>query len=785
MDTQFRCRNEERRSKVQLQKLLNGIDYLEVSADQRTLNVFFIHPLPAQIGQVPPAPATELSIANIRIEGGVHTKGIRATKVKTEGNILRVTVDQPGDFSFYTLRLVTSTTSDKTPPGYDPYLSSLEFSFKVSCPSEFDCKQTIECPPDRYDEPEIDYLAKDYASFRRLMLDRLSVIVPEWTDRNAADSQIALVELLAYAADHLSYFQDAVATEAYPGTARKRVSMRRHARLLDYRMHEGCNARTWLHFSVAQDGDSDGAPLHKGTQIRTEGSDPLVFETMYEIELHAQHNSISFYTWDDAECCLLKGSTKATLLSDNVRPLMLSKGDVLIFEEIRSATTGAVEDADRLHRHAVRLTDVFASTDPLHGTPVVEIQWHDEDALPFPLCLSAKMTIDGATEVRETGIARGNIVLADEGETFTDQDLVPDRVPSTGIYRPHLPKSGLVFAVRLPEGKELANLSAAAFLQQDPGKALPDMTLNDGMEIWHPQDDLLASDRFATDFTVEMENDSNAYLRFGAGVLGKAPLSGAHLKATYRIGNGAQGNAGADKITIAGIPGLTLARNPLPATGGLTPEELEQVRQYAPQAFRVQERAVTEADYAGMAERFSGVQKVVARFRWPGSWYTVFITVDRFGGLPVDDAFREQFLLYINRYRLAGYDIKLCDPVYVPLDLVLSMCVKPGYFRSYVQHALYRVFGNIDMPTGERGFFHPDLYTFGTPVYLSAVINAAMDVAGVASVEVKRFQRWGKTGSGEIQSGIIAPSVTEMIRLDNDPSKPENGKIEFEMRGGI
>src|SRR5207249_3177500 len=45
---------------------------------------------------------------------------------------------------------------------------------------------------------------------------------------------------------HLSYYQDAVATEAYLHTARQRISVRRHARLVDYHMHEGCNARAWV-----------------------------------------------------------------------------------------------------------------------------------------------------------------------------------------------------------------------------------------------------------------------------------------------------------------------------------------------------------------------------------------------------------------------------------------------------------------------------------------------------------------------------------------------------------
>ena len=76
------------------------------------------------------------------------------------------------------------------------------------------------------------------------MLDRLAVLVPGWTETHAADLGIAMVETLAYAADHLSYQQDAVSTEAYLGTARSRISLRRHARLVDYTVGEGCNART-------------------------------------------------------------------------------------------------------------------------------------------------------------------------------------------------------------------------------------------------------------------------------------------------------------------------------------------------------------------------------------------------------------------------------------------------------------------------------------------------------------------------------------------------------------
>ncbi|MBO0201253.1 hypothetical protein, partial [Vibrio alginolyticus] len=74
-------------------------------------------------------------------------------------------------------------------------------------------------------EPALDYLAKDYQSFRRLMVDLIAERNPHWQERLPADLGMTLVELLAYAADYLSYYQDAgPGTESYLDTCRHRIS---------------------------------------------------------------------------------------------------------------------------------------------------------------------------------------------------------------------------------------------------------------------------------------------------------------------------------------------------------------------------------------------------------------------------------------------------------------------------------------------------------------------------------------------------------------------------------
>jgi hypothetical protein len=103
--------------------------------------------------------------------------------------VLVIRTDSSGDFSTYTARLILSPAEpDKPLADFDRQLSAVDVTFKVDYPSEFDCKTELECPEPVLPTLQIDYLAKDYASFRRLMLDRLAVVMPDWTERNPADA---------------------------------------------------------------------------------------------------------------------------------------------------------------------------------------------------------------------------------------------------------------------------------------------------------------------------------------------------------------------------------------------------------------------------------------------------------------------------------------------------------------------------------------------------------------------------------------------------------------------
>lgn len=863
MDARYVCDNGDRRARLIAQGFLaadgvsplNAIDFLEVvdgvlddvvtatdDPRQFVLLVRFLRPL--GLGQLGPQ--------QVIIEGGSSITGIQvrfalrladlpaappagwspvahtyladfATRLATSNpaepaSWLVVVVDQRGDHSAYGFKLVSGLTSHEAPAGFDPVLTELKFNFKIECPSDFDCRAEPACSTEQQATPELDYLARDYQSFRRLMLDRMSVVVPDWQERNPADLGVTLVELLAYVADRAAYFQDAVATEAYLNTSRRRTSVRRHARLLDYSMHEGCNARAWVHLAPVpgQVVAPAGAPaVPRGTRFLTTLQDPSVvittsaeadalnqspevFEALHDLMLLSHcHNEVRIHTWGESRCVLPARATNAALCAvtegDDLR---FVAGDVLVFEEVRHPETGQAVDADPTRRHAVRLTSVSApKLDALCGVRFWEVRWHADDALPFAFCLH---DIEG----RDAGpvtVARGNILLVDHGRRCEAEELVPSEVPPDGPYRPHLQRADVTHCTPYVAARSdrATSVSASASLLQDPRQALPAIQLAETNDAWLPVRELLASDAFARQFVTETENDGRAYLRFGDGVLGRKPTAGSNLLATYRIGSGLLGNVGAEAIrhvvsdTLGGA--LLLVRNPLAAQGGVAPESAQAVKLQAPAAFRVQMRAVTAEDWAEVAERHAAVQRAVATLRFTGSWNTVYLTVDPIGGRALDAALQADLLAFLEQFRLAGIDLELRAPTYVPIDLALVVCASPDHFMHEVKAAVLDRLSSGLRRDNSKGWFHPDRLSFGDDVYLSPIVAQVMDVPGVAWVDLDpvangnhavRFQRLGRVAAGELEAGVLPVARLEVARLDNDPNLPDNGRLRLTVRGG-
>ena len=800
---------------------LSGIDYLEVAQGNSTND-------PTHITLVLVKPVARAAItltgANIRITGGVRFGPPRPAPVldllPASGPVSAIRITLPGgqqtDFSTYHLAVVKREGAHEPPDFLDPRLAALAFSFKAGCPSDLDCAP--DCDPDPAPAapgPAYDYRIRDWPGFRQMMLDRMADLVPGFRGDDPADLTTTLIEALAAEADRMSYRLDWAGTEGLFQTARSPASVRRHARLVDYTPSGGASARVFVQLHPGAGSPADGADIPAATPllIRQTGRASLpgpadyraalvgaepVFETCAALRIWEWQAQIAFHTWSDSACRLPVGATSATLIDDSNGAGGLQPGDFLLLAENRSPETGAIADASPARRHPVRLTAVRSESDPLApGLALVTVDWDRADALPFAL--------DLGPSAAPFAMASGNMMLADHGASLPPGSglglsspdmaalslrLSPPEAPPSGRWRPRLTDASGMAPGALSQiaPADLAlGVPAQALRRPDPAACLPALRLEEDFAPWQARRDLIGTGPFGRGFVTEAGVDGAVLLRFGDGRDGLAPAGGTSLTVQARIGSGPQGNIGADALGHAVLPaalasgwpeGSLQITNPLPAEGGTAPEPMVQTRLNAPQAFRRQERAVTAADYAQCAMRHPEVANALARPRWTGAWQVMQIHVDRKGGAPVDAAFRTRLARHMEHYRLMGVDVSIRPAEAAPLDIALTICTKPGAIRPQVERALRRA-----LSPGANGFFHPDRFTFGTALALSALILAAMAVPGVQSVTATRFGRFGRPAMGELERGLILPVGPEILQLSDDPSLPEQGRLVLTMAG--
>jgi predicted phage baseplate assembly protein len=147
----------------------------------------------------------------------------------------------------------------------------------------------------------VAYRSGDFTAFRRAMLDHVARpdllgTTPNpfarWREGGDGDYHAALIELWAYLADILTFYQELIANEAFLPTATQRDSLARIAALIGYRPGPGAAAAGQLAFTVAK-----GRTVSIPTSFRA-GSRPApgklaaVFETEAPLTATGEHSAI-------------------------------------------------------------------------------------------------------------------------------------------------------------------------------------------------------------------------------------------------------------------------------------------------------------------------------------------------------------------------------------------------------------------------------------------------------------------------------------------------------------
>jgi hypothetical protein len=405
---------------------------------------------------------------------------------------------------------------------------------------------------------------------------------------------------------------------------------------------------------------------------------------------------------------------------------------------------------------------------------------------------------------------------------FTFDDLADPTGLAKSLHPPANPNAQFLLTQLSPSTQQ-AFAGWDGSLPLKPALAAALITnLNALLETWTVKRDLLESGPGDLDFVVEVDNDGFGHLRFGDGVCGRQPDAGTLFRANYRVSNRKSGNVGAETITYIVLRNETLSgvgilpRNPLAATGGTEPEPIDDVKLFAPYAFRNQlERAITAGDYAAIAEDnerrlearaaleaedsatciapFARLQRAKAGLRWTGSWYTALVALDPAGSETADSELIDEVTLYLEPFRRMGYDLLVSPAQYVSLKVALTICVLPNYLRGHVEAAVLDALSNRALPDGTLGFFHPDNLSFGDGVYVSRLLATVQAIAGVQNAMVTELERFelsepspkvDQPGEELPMNSALLLGPFEIAQLDNDPNFPENGVLVLDVRGG-
>jgi hypothetical protein len=699
-------------------------------------------------------------------------------------------LDGIGDFSVYTLSV--------SGPDIDPFFAAHALRFRLACDDAFDCRIPAPAAPLA---PElsvfIDYLAKDYSSFRQALLDFIPTRLPAWTERSEADIGIMLLELFAAGADGLSYLQDRVANEAFLDTATQRRSVAGHLALFGYAMDEGAAAYTWLQFRVnAVHTVTPGEGL-RVTNLPVGDLDPrIVFEPIAAATLRPEHNDparpIRLYSWGNDNCCLHGDAQSAALAGSFAN---LQAGDYLLFDDGRGRDV-----VQLIERPAISAAGPLSS--PVDA-PITVVRWSNATPLHHDYC------------VRDV-VVSGNLVPATHGETIFEEplrDLTPAEIAALEAeiaarkpwQRPPRQRLALAWAPLAHLDPAAPGLAASALpgdaLLVRTARAVSTLTIKvDGAGPWTEVPTLLSSGPDDRVFRVEIDDQGDATVVFGDGTFGQRPSETAKVTATYRVGGGAMGNVGPDLLVVPSppegieLPWLDSVTNPLPAVGGRDLESRDHARRFAPATFRQPLVAVTAADYEAAAldlkaaDGQPAIQRAHAEFRWTGSWLTVTLAVDPRAAEGLDPTLAQALLAHLDARRLAGYDLRVVPALYVPIELVIAICVAPGSLPADVKQAVQQALGNTDLPGGRRGFFHPENLTFGDKLYVSRIYAAVVAVPGVESAEITRLARFksarpDQETAGNLARGYLEVAGDEIVRLDNDRNHPQNGTLGVQING--
>ena len=620
--------------------------------------------------------------------------------------------------------------------------------------------------------PELD--DKRYEELLNEAKTRIPVYAPEWTDYNAHDPGITLIELFAWLSEMQIYRLNRVTDRSYMKFLKLMgIPALKTARPSVVDVTFSCNQQH--------------VPVRAGTEVAAMdpvSGEEMIFETRENIGvIDAEIKAVLSFISDGIN----EEFTDKTAANENDNVYFYAFrykpeiGDAMYLGFDKSLTGSEVTIAFYLSDKDVSGTGGYAGNRPV-VYPSAELCWeyytgrdrgeHGRDVWGNRL----KIT-DETRYLAVSGKIRIRIEEEMKQTTIDDHDLfwIRCRVIKTGYEIP--PKIDFIVlnTVSAIQRKTFRDCGFCGSGLPDHCLELPEAPVIEGTprvrvreggawvewnEVWN-LDSSKPGDRH---YTVDM---TTGRVRFGDGVNGRIPPDGKdndNIAIVYCSGGGVRGNVAAGTIDRVAkeLDGAVTVENMRAASGGEEAETLENAMIGARKDMRTVYRAVTSADYEHLAMNTPGIRVARARAipgyhpdqknEVPGIVTVVVVPKSPYAKPEPSRGFLMTVHRHLDRHRLLTTEVFAVAPEYVEVTVAATVVIKPKNNPDRVRDDLKIQLADFLNPiTGGRDGTG---WWFGRAVYRSEICELIDGVEGVDYITDLTLRRDGRDQPCDI---LIAP----------------------------
>jgi hypothetical protein len=570
------------------------------------------------------------------------------------------------------------------------------------------------------------YINRDFDSIRAELVDLLRVYYPEqYQDFNVTSAGMAMVDLLAYVSDTLSYNTDKRFNELFLDGVTEREAVFRLAKTLGYKPSGSRPAITLVDITISVPPTANGPntaylPVYRqGLQIKGNGQ---VFETAYDCDFSSDFSE--------------NGVANRVIL-----PVFNANQDILRYnvtkrEVVKAGTTVVYQKNISSQDATTPFLEVF-----LPETNVLEIiSTINKSPQGFQQIPTYQEFNDPTMKFWEVDY------LAQDKLFIEDTALAPVNGIMSGYY------------MDIPQ----------RFIKEFMSDGRCKLTFGGGVNNY------LAYQNYLTNITVFNDGMIDVADVLNNDALGTKLLPTSTLYVKYRIGGGSLSNVGVGALTqvsnitanfqgvdqniIQNIIGTTQVNNPLPAIGGADLQTVDEIKFYAASNYAAQDRCVTLQDYIARVNQMPG--KFGSPFRTWGKLEDnkvklYILSKDANGKLvsTSNSVVKSNIASYLVPYRMLNDYIEINDGQVVNLQCEVDLYIDKNFNSNEVK---------LNAINAIKDFMDINKWTFNQNIYVSQIVDILRGIAGIINVVDIRFYNME---GGSYSNVIISQAVGDRLPI--------------------